>query len=181
MPKTSAKAKYLFLLRHAKAVPTGKEKADFDRPLNERGQDDALKMAALFEDQGFNPEAILCSPSLRTRQTLAPLLTLLDDAKTEFPDDLYLIDAPKLLKRLRKQATQLSTLLVIGHNPGIEDLALVLADPEADGDAAGLARMREKYPTGSLAVLKLKIDDWSGLGPGTCRLEAFVRPKDLAL
>lgn len=181
MPKSATKNRYLFLLRHAKAVPSGKEDADFERPLNERGLVDARKMAALFEDQGFGPESILCSPALRTRQTVEPLLPLLDGTEPDYPDDLYLIEAPRLLKRLRETPSRVHTLLVVAHNPGIEELALVLSAPKADGDMAGLARMREKFPTGSLAVLKLDVAEWKGLGPGTCRLEAFVRPKDLKL
>lgn len=182
MPKrtpTPPKARYLFLLRHAKAVPYGKGDGDFERQLSERGLADAAKMAVLFQEQGFAPARTLCSPALRTRQTFKALADVTAGLKVSYPKDLYLIDQDALLLKLRKLTADPASVLVVGHNPGLEVLALMLADPKAGGDAEGLARMQAKFPTGTLAVLRLSTSSWKELAPGTCRLEAFVRPKDI--
>lgn len=179
MTKAPSHGLYLFLLRHAKAVPYGKGSADFERPLSERGERDAEKMASLFERQGFSPDKALCSPSVRTRQTLEAFKDCLALCKPTFPEEMYLIGAAPLLTRIRKTGSEKSKLFIIAHSPGIEELALELIDPKAGGDALGLERMSEKFPTGALAVLKPLCSDWKGLKAQSCRLEAFVRPKDL--
>ncbi|MBF0267261.1 MAG: histidine phosphatase family protein [Alphaproteobacteria bacterium] len=177
--KQAPKARYLFLLRHAKAVPYGRDDGDFGRELSERGESDALKMAALFESQGFKPERCLCSPALRTKQTFKALAELVPGLKASYPKDLYLISHQELLARIQKMKDDPVSVLVVGHNPGIERLSLLLAKPMAGGDDEGLARMKDKFPTGALSVLRFLGDDWKDLAEGTCRLEAFVRPKDL--
>ena len=178
-PSPAAKARYLFLLRHAKADAYGKESGDLSRPLSERGQADATKMAGLFHEQGFSPARTLCSPALRTRQTFKALASAIPGLKVTYPEDLYLIDHDALLLKLRKVTADPASLLVVGHNPGLEILSLALINPKLGGDLAGLARIQAKFPTGSLAVLRLETS-WKDLAPGTCRLEAFVRPKDIA-
>ncbi len=178
MPK-QAKPRYLFLLRHAKAAVSGKDGADFERPLSDKGEKDALKMAALFVHQGFLPERVLCSPAARTRQTFKALAGNISGLRASYAQELYLIDHDALLARLKTTKADTASVLVVGHNPGIEILALALTNPKQGGDAEGLARMQAKFPTGSLAVLKLCGDGWKSLAAGTCRLEAFVRPKDL--
>jgi phosphohistidine phosphatase len=177
--KPTSKARYLFLLRHAKAVPSGKDDGDFGRPLNEKGEKDAQKMATLFRHQGLLPERALCSPALRTRQTFKALSESLPDLKASFPKSLYLIEPERLLKLLQKTPSSPASILVVGHNPGIESLAASLIDPKLGGDLAGLERMKTKFPTGALAVLHLT-GDWKNLSLASCRLEAFVRPKDIA-
>jgi phosphohistidine phosphatase len=179
LTKKPGKARYLFLLRHAKAAAGGKETGDFERPLSPRGEKDALKMAHLILGLGILPQRILCSPAIRTCQTLKALSSLMPGMKAELPKDLYLIGHQELLARLNRLKPDVSSALVIAHNPGIEDLALLLANPEQSNDKAGLARMQVKFPTGALAVLRLMGTDWKELKEGGACLEAFVRPKDL--
>ena len=178
-PRKTAKPRYLFLLRHAKAVAEGKENGDFDRPLSPRGEKDALKMAQLFLALGVQPDKVLCSPAQRTRQTLKALSNEVKGLKVSFPENLYLIDHLDLLARINRVKPEVSSLLVIGHNPGMENLALHLADPVHGGDLEGLARIKAKFPTGALVALRLMNDGWKNLASGDCRLEAFVRPADL--
>ena len=90
---------------------------------------------------------------------------------------IYAAEAPALLRRLRRLSDALPSVMVIGHNPGLERLALMLT---GDGEATARNKLANKYPTGTLAILTAPIDHWHDLGPGSARLEAFVRPKDLA-
>ncbi|MFA6020216.1 MAG: histidine phosphatase family protein [Rhodospirillales bacterium] len=177
-PGPTQKSRYLFLLRHAKAAPSGLASADFERPLTERGLEDAAKMAALLVDLGVCPDRVLCSPSVRTRQTLEQIALAIPGLKASYPAEMYLIGWEALLSQLRKQKDEVRSVLVVGHNPGIEELAMSLADPNQDG-GEDLRRLQTKFPTAALAVLKLK-GDWKELEISTCRLEAFVRPKDVA-
>lgn len=176
-PGPTQKSRYLFLLRHAKAAPSGLASADFERPLTERGLKDAAKMAALLVDLGVHPDRVLCSPAVRTRQTLEQIAMAIPGLKASYPADMYLIGWEALLSQLRKQKDDVRSTLVVGHNPGIEDLAMSLADPD-QGESEDLRRLQTKFPTAGLAVLKL-CSDWKGLELTSCSLEAFVRPKDI--
>jgi phosphohistidine phosphatase len=94
-----------------------------------------------------------------------------------FEDDLYPADSSELLQRLREVSPTAGSVMLIGHNPGIQELALTLAK---EGDGQGLtARLAEKFPTAGLAVLVLPGDQWSGLGPGQARLESLLIPRQL--
>lgn len=170
--------KHLFLLRHAKSswdAPTG---ADRDRPLNRRGEMAAERMADHLRRAGIAPDIVLCSPALRTRQTLEAVLRHVPAPPPVIEEGLYLAGWNDLSARLALLPDEIGTALLIGHNPGLEQLALRLSD--GGGDAAIEARLREKYPTGTLAGLDLPIDSWSGLAAGCGRLVSFIRPADLA-
>ena len=169
--------KHLFLLRHAKSswdIPSG---SDRDRPLNRRGEAAAEQMAEHLARSGAALDTVLCSPALRTRQTLEAVLRYVPVSSPVIEEGLYLAGWRDLTARLALLSDGIGTVLLIGHNPGLEDLALRLSD--GGGDAAIATRLREKYPTGALAGLNLAIDSWSGLVPGCGRLVSFVRPADL--
>ncbi|MDB5487088.1 MAG: phosphohistidine phosphatase, partial [Reyranella sp.] len=124
------------------------------------------------------PGLILCSMATRTRQTLAPLVKALGSPTPplSLEKDLYLASKGALLERLQALPEDTETALLIGHNDGIGELAAALA---GQGPAEALERLREKYPTGALATLRLPPGPWSALAPGTCELLAFVQPRDL--
>src|SRR6266849_3623881 len=126
-------AKTILLLRHAKSAWSDPRLDDHERPLNRRGEQAAKAMADHIARREPRPELILCSTAMRTRQTLAPLVKLLD-----------------------------ATVLLIGHNDGIWHLAEALA---GNGPAAALAALREKYPTGALATLRVPDGPWRDLAP----------------
>lgn len=168
--------KTLFLLRHAKAARGDGALPDAERPLAERGRGDAQRLAAFLRRRRLRPAAVLCSPSLRTRQTLHLIGPALSDAPVALEPRLYEATAGTLLSLLAATPAEVASVLLVGHNPGLADLALLLA---GSGKSGPLGRMAEKYPTGALAILTHP-GAWTALAPGCCKLEEFVRPADLA-
>ncbi|MYZ49920.1 SixA phosphatase family protein [Propylenella binzhouense] len=166
----------LMLLRHAKSArPEGVP--DRARPLSERGRSDAAGIGRAMAARGLQPDAVICSPAERTRETLdaiLPHLAPIDNVK--LVNELYEAESGTLLALARAEAGDSGTLLVVGHNPSIEEAALALAakdEPSPEREA-----MAEKYPTGALAVFEFD-GGWAELGSGAVRLLAFLRPRDL--
>jgi phosphohistidine phosphatase len=169
--------KTVLLLRHAKSAWDSPGLSDHDRPLNRRGEKAARGMAEYLVAQGPQPDLILCSTAVRARQTLAPLVDLLTPAPPiSLEKGLYLASEDVLLARLRDLPPEVGTVLLIGHNDGIWQLAEVLA---GHGKTNSLAALREKYPTGTLACLAAPTPRWPDLAVGSAELLAFVRPRDL--
>ena len=167
----------LALLRHAKSSWDASDLDDFDRPLNARGRLAAPVMGQALRDFPFAPQIVLCSPAKRTRETLH----LVDPALGERRDDvlfehqLYLTSAETLLERLRHVPATAKTVLVIGHNPGLHELALMLA---GHGDAKSISRLEDKFPTAALAILTFPQTSWRDVGPAAGYLEGFITPRD---
>lgn len=171
-------AKTLCLLRHAKSSWADPALDDFDRPLNQRGRASIVPLGLYIDEKKLRPDGILCSSSQRTRETLGLLLPWLrGDAAVRIERGLYLADADELLLRIRQVEDGVSCLLVVGHNPGLEDLAGRLA---GRGDVFASTAMQEKFPTAALAVLDFDAPHWADIGPGTGELRAFITPKLLA-
>lgn len=170
--------KTILLLRHAKSAWSDTGLSDHDRPLNRRGERAAKAIADHLAQHGPRPDLILCSTATRARQTLAPLVKRLGAPAPPLALEagLYLASEDSLLDRLKDLADDVATVLLVGHNDGIWQLAEVLA---GRGQAALLAALREKYPTGTLAVLRAPTDAWRDLTAGSAELLAFVRPRDL--
>ncbi len=170
MPKT------VLLLRHAKSSREDPEVADFDRPLTRRGQRDAPRLGKWMHETGHKPDLVLCSDAKRARETWAGLAeTLQSAAPALFERGLYMANAKALIHRLHRLAGNVGSVLVIGHNPGLEDTARALAD----GKGEALERMRRKFPTAALARLDFDLEDWRNLEPGSGRLSHFVTPTEL--
>ena len=168
----------LLLLRHAKSSWDDPAQEDWDRQLNVRGKRDAAAMGRYMLDGGHVPALALCSPARRARETWAlAAAALKQEPVTRFVGDIYDFgDGDALLEVLQRDGGSASPLLMVGHNPSLEGLAIRLCDR----DSGKLrARMEKKYPTATLAVFDVKISDWSQLSYGMGRLTAFVRPKDL--
>ena len=170
--------KTLLLLRHAKSAWGQPGVDDHERPLNRRGERAAEAMAEHIVHNAPRPDLILCSTAVRTRQTLAPLVHRLANPAPPIALEkgLYLATEGELLVRLRAVTEGVGTVLLIGHNEGIGELASALA---GDGEPNTLARLREKFPTGALATLRLGEAPWHDLAPGDAELLAFVRPRDI--
>jgi len=167
----------LYLLRHAKSDRGNPDLSDIDRPLAARGRRDAPAMAAYMDEQRYRPDLILCSPAARTRETLASLRPVLgSDIRVEYDPKLYLGSPDVLLRRLRDVEEAVASVLLVGHNPGLERLAGALAPR---GDRRALARMREKFPTCALAVIHLQIDRWEQADVSTGTLTDFMVPAGL--
>ena len=170
-------ARTILLLRHAKSAWGNAGQNDHDRPLNRRGERAAGTMADHIASAAPRPDLILCSTATRTRQTLAPLVKALaaPAPPIALEKDLYLASEATLLERQRALPDDVRTVLLIGHNDGIGHLAGALA---GQGRAGELADLRDKYPTGALANLRMSRGPWSALAPGSCELLAFVKPRD---
>jgi phosphohistidine phosphatase len=166
----------LLLLRHAKAAPLA-DGDDFDRELTERGRDDARKIGAWIASSGWQPDYAIYSGSERTRQTFDIVSGALNGPLSAFEQNaLYDATRALILGLLRELPAKAQACLVVGHNPGMGDVANLLAGA---GDEVGRLQLASKYPTGALAILAFDDLDWSGLTPRTGRLERFVTPADL--
>lgn len=170
----------LLLLRHAKSSWDDPLLADHARPLNARGKRAANAMAAAMRDLGLSPDVVLVSSARRTLQTLEAISPFADSPLIEPMDDLYLAPWQRLLELVRQSPETARSVLVIGHNPGLHDLALALAGPAAMTGTAAVAarRMAEGFPTCSLAEFVVATP-WSGLAEGGGRLLRFLAPADL--
>lgn len=166
--------KTLILLRHAKSDWADPSLGDHDRPLAPRGRAAAPLMGAWLKAHGPMPDLVLCSTATRARQTLELVLQAWGIApETNFDRGLYLAGGAGVLAWLRRAPDTAATVLLVGHNPDLEQLSRRLA---TDGDPAALARLAAKYPTAGLAVIELPGDRWAdAAGPG--RLLAFETPK----
>ena len=181
---THEESRTLVLFRHAKSA-WPEDVPDHERPLAPRGQRDAPVMGAWLRDAGLVPDQVLCSTARRARETWQLAEGGLGAAPpVSFERGVYESAAAGLLALIRETPAAVRTLLVIGHNPTIEDLALMLAAGGAgsapDAAATGaLDRMRVKFPTAAIAVLE-SAGTWADLAAGQARLTAFVIPRDLA-
>jgi phosphohistidine phosphatase len=186
MAMTKSTARKLVLLRHAKSA--WPDLPDHERPLAGRGRRDAPVMGRWLRTAGHVPDQVLCSTARRTRETWQLAQPGLGAAPPViFEDRVYEASAAQLLDLARHALPAATTLLIVGHAPGIPELALTLAQTAtpADDDAgnsavpqAALDRMRAKFPTAAVAVLELT-GPWARLGPGTARLTGFVTPRDV--
>ena len=171
--------KRLYLLRHAKAVPDNVRQDDFARELTVRGMHDAASMARYLRKNEMRPDLVLVSGASRTRQTAELVLRELE-TKADYRDTLYLAEPGKILAQLQALPASLESVMVVGHNPGIEHLATLLArEPVRRKERARRDVLEEKFPTAALAVLDFDVAKWRDLKPGEGVLVDFVRPKDL--
>lgn len=164
----------LILLRHAKS-DRNQEVGDFERPLSERGQRDAARVGRWIVEHGIEPDLILSSPARRAAQTADAVCTALsaDVAAVRWDGRLYLASLPTLLQCLSSLPAATRCVILIGHNPGLEDLLLWLAP------AAEQQRQEDKLlTTATLARLQLSGADWR-LRTHGASLRDFVRPRDL--
>ena len=177
----------LLLLRHAKSAWDDKTLPDRDRPLSPRGRRAAAAMRQAIRHLGLAPDMVMLSPARRTRETLAALEPWDDAPLIEPMDSLYLATAAQLLELLHGVPETVRSVMLIGHNPGLHDLAVRLVGPRAmaarDAGSAGLPRhaiahLAAGYPTGALAEFGIG-GPWWQLDTGGGQLIRFLRPRDL--
>jgi phosphohistidine phosphatase len=160
--------KRLALLRHAKSSWAHPDIADHERRLNARGRRDAARVGVYLRQEGIAPDLVLCSSAVRTRETLGLLGLLAPEVLVE--DDLYGASVAELIGRLRRVGDPADSVLLVGHNPGIEDLA---------GSLAAEPERLTSFPTAALADLWVPIAAWDELRPGVAAINAFVTPSAL--
>ena len=164
----------LYLLRHAKSSRADSSLADRERPLAARGRRDSKRIAKHLLENASEPELVLCSTAERARETLEFLRPSLGGSAIDLEDELYGASADTLLERLRLVPDEVASVMLIGHNPALQDLALVLAKAGAE-----LERMEAKFPTAALATLALTSPTWAQLSPAEAVLADWVVPKQL--
>ena len=165
----------LYLLRHAKSSWDDPSLADHERPLSARGRRDAQRIAAYLLQAGIAPALVLCSTAARTRETLELVRPALgDDVAVKLEAGLYGASASSLLERLHAVPEEAQSVLLIGHNPGLQELALLLT-----GAGDERERIEAKFPTGALATLTVPAA-WKTLAPHEAVLAGYVVPKQLA-
>jgi phosphohistidine phosphatase len=164
----------LYLLRHAKSSWANETLADHERPLTARGVRDAKRIAKHMRLLAAQPDIVLCSSAVRTRQTLEVIHVAGSDGRVEIEDGLYEASAHTLLKRLREIRAPVDVVLLIGHNPGLHDLASHLATTGPE-----LHDLRANFPTGALATLAVPTAAWSDLREGGATLISYIVPKRL--
>jgi phosphohistidine phosphatase len=165
----------LMLLRHGKSEWTDGVK-DLDRPLAKRGREAVPRVAAHMAEEQLLPDLALVSPARRARETWDLVAPALDGVEARFEPRIYEAPEARLLAVLREVEPEVRTLLMIGHNPGFEDLAARLV---GRGDRSASERLSEKFPTAALAVIDFEADSWAEVAAGAGRLERFVTPKSL--
>jgi phosphohistidine phosphatase len=163
------------LLRHGKSSWSDSTLADIDRPLAPRGERASRKLAKYIRRKRIRPALVLCSPALRTRQTLEAVAASLGRRCTvEVVPQLYGASEQELLEQLQALPESVESVMLIGHNPGLHRLALVLAS-----GGPRLPRLEEKFPTGALATLVVRSEGWKALVPGAGELVDYVVPRQL--
>lgn len=170
--------KTLTLLRHAKSSWDDPVERDFDRPLNDRGRRAARVMGDYMRRESMRFDAVLVSPAVRTLETLAVVRAALGRDLVAVEDRrIYLASSVTLLEVLREVDAAAESVLMVGHNPGLEDLILDLV-PD-DGSSPLRDDVFAKFPTASLATMACDVADWAALDRRKARLLSFTRPRDL--
>ncbi len=169
----------LSIFRHAKSDRGAPRMQDIDRPLNDRGRADAPLMGAFFAENEVIPELVLCSSSVRTQQTAELALSMLPEdrrPKMGIEAVFYLASARTLLARIRKLPAAVNHVMIIGHNPGLQMLAIDLIH---DGDPNSIAAIKGKLPTAALVHIAFAVTDWSAVNSDMGHLDRLVTPKML--
>jgi phosphohistidine phosphatase len=158
----------VYLLRHAKSSWKERGLADHDRPLARRGRRAAKAMGQHLRERSIAPELVLCSSAARARETLER-----SGLTGRIEPDLYAAGAAALLARLQEIPRDVRSVMLIGHNPGLQQLALILVR-----DGPSVSELEAKFPTGALATLAFQ-GGWDALDRGRAELIDFIRPRDL--
>jgi len=167
----------LLVLRHAKSEPNRPGARDLDRTLNSRGRRDAQAVGRALLERDLVPALALCSPALRTRQTLSEAAAAWSGKCEQRPvEEMYEAQPAELVGVVRRYGGARSPLLLVGHNPGLQRFALALAADAAAGAAEAVAA---DFPTAALAVLDVQAEQWDDLAAHSARLEACVLPSEL--
>lgn len=175
----SASMKRLLLLRHAKSSWHDPSLSDFERPLNRRGRAAARTMGDYLVREGLLPDLILCSAAQRTRETLAFIQDRMDgDLPARIEKCLYEASVGETVRILKNVDSGVDTVMVIGHNTGLEEFARRLS---RKGDEKARKLMAAKFPTGAMAVIEISGKGWRKLDGKDASLQRFVRPRDLEI
>lgn len=167
--------KRLTLLRHAKSGWDDGVERDFDRPLNPKGRKAAQTIGREMKKLGLTFDAVLASPALRVKETIGEVEAGFGQPlDPDYEQRLYLASVDTLLDIVHQASDQVESLLLIGHNPGLETLTITLSTPNRLRGEAEI-----KYPTATLAELHFDAPSWKSIAGGQGSLARFVRPRDI--
>lgn len=166
----------LVLFRHAKTEPFSETGTDETRRLTERGHEDAQLTAQEVKRFGLSPDKALVSTARRTRETWAEFNKYFQALMPTYREQLYLADPDEIISEIKAQS-DCNCMMVIGHNPGIHELALLLTEYGGTKNDIAASQLRIKFPTGSMAIFEAKEDD--PFNEYNFELTEFVVPKDL--
>jgi phosphohistidine phosphatase len=170
--------KKLILLRHAKSGWDDPVARDFDRPLNKRGEKAARLMGRWMKNEAVQFDHVIASPAVRVIETLDQVAAGYGQRiEATWERRVYLASSATLMDVLRELGDETASVLMVGHNPGLEDLVLDLVNEDSGGTLRAL--VYEKYPTAAIAEVELDIASWSAIERGTGALTRFIRPRDL--
>jgi phosphohistidine phosphatase len=165
----------LLILRHAKTEPGELGKDDRNRALVDRGKREAGQIGAYLTSHALTPDGVVLSPARRVQETWTHL-ALKPGSGATTNDHVYEATPQDIFRIVAGTAAKVRSLLVVGHNPSLHEVALLLI---ASGDIEARERLREKLPTAGLVVIDFAFDDWRKLHPQSGRLERFVTPRSL--
>ena len=161
--------KTLFVLRHAKSSWENADLSDFERPLNKRGLEAAPLIGKVIKENGFQPEIILSSPARRAKQTAEIINEKAGiNREIKYEERIYEASPARLLEVVSEQSDEAESVMIVGHNPGLEGLVRFLTG------------QIEPMPTAALAVIDLEITKWSEIDSSNGTLRTLIRPKEIA-
>lgn len=167
----------LCVLRHAKSDWDDPSLGDLNRPLNDRGWTAARRIGHEMKRRRMRFDLIVASTAARVRETIDGIEEKFDfDAEVRFEPQLYLADIDTLLARVAALPDKARAPLIVGHNPGLQQLLLALTRDDGHGLRT---RIAGKYPTGAFAAAELDVERWKEAGPGCGRIVELILPKDL--
>jgi len=165
----------LILLRHSKTERAEPGESDRARVLTDRGRDDAGQIGAYMMRHDVVPDLVLVSTAARAQETWKYVVSALKPKPTvQSVDRLYAAPPSAMLDVIKQAPAAANTVLVVGHNPGMHEFALLLI---ASGDVEEREQLREKLPTSGLAVIDFAVKNWVGVHPHSGRLERYITPK----
>jgi phosphohistidine phosphatase len=158
-----ARLKYLYLFRHADTLPPEGEQSDHERVLSDLGQEECVRIGSFLKQEKLRPDFALCSTAVRTRTTLGLVAkTLGSPIEARFEHALYLASPGDMFHMINGLDNTLASAMMVGHNPGIHQMCMMLA---RKGDAEGVSALSRHFPPASLALFRLEIDAWNQLSP----------------
>jgi phosphohistidine phosphatase len=168
--------KTLYVLRHAKSDWSNSSLKDFDRPLNDRGRKAGEAMGAEMRRRGVKPDLVLVSTALRARQTLALVQDGYGQAfNVRDEGRIYAADVSTLIDVVRSVPDNMESLMIVGHNPGLQDLVLLLADGPDDLRS----EVAQRFPTAALAEIRFECDSWRKVAGASGQLQSLTKPRNL--
>ncbi|MEL7429104.1 MAG: histidine phosphatase family protein [Pseudomonadota bacterium] len=166
----------LYVMRHAKSSWAAPGARDFDRELNERGILDLVKISQALQARKYCPELVLCSAATRTRLTLEGITDAFSSQPAIIHTEKLYSSGLEDYMRLVNETENVSSMMIVGHNPMCGSLAVHLA---GHGDPDTLDKIAYKYPTGAISVLDFDVADWSKIAPQSGTLSDLIIPSEL--